>query len=214
MVTLGQRVKTLRKDRKLTQSQVGKALGVSDVTIGYWERDLNEPGGKSLTNLARYFGVSEEYLLYGKNEESNVMPASLGTTSIPIISFVQAVAWSAESDARSLEGNVDYILTDQKLSPSSFALRLKGRSMEPEFTEGDIIIVDPEIGPIPGDYVVAKNGSHEATFKKYRSRGIDATGDEIFELVPLNPDFPTKSSQTESISIIGVMVEHRRFRRR
>ncbi|WP_413732301.1 LexA family protein [Sodalis sp. RH20] len=214
MVTLGQRVKTLRKDRKLTQSQVGKALGVSDVTIGYWERDLNEPGGKSLTNLARYFGVSEEYLLYGKNEESNVMPASLGTTSIPIISFVQAGAWSAESDARSLEGNVDYILTDQKLSPSSFALRLKGRSMEPEFTEGDIIIVDPEIGPIPGDYVVAKNGSHEATFKKYRSRGIDAKGDEIFELVPLNPDFPTKSSQTESISIIGVMVEHRRFRRR
>jgi SOS-response transcriptional repressor LexA len=86
--------------------------------------------------------------------------------------------------------------------------------MEPEFTEGDLIIVDPEIQPLPGDYVVAKNGEHEATFKKYKARGVDAEGNEIFSIVPLNDDFPTKHSDKEPINIIGVMVEHRKFRRR
>ena len=33
MLTQGQRIKNLRKDRKLTQAQVAKALGVSDVTL-------------------------------------------------------------------------------------------------------------------------------------------------------------------------------------
>lgn len=214
MNTLGERIRTLRKERKLTQGQVGKAVGVSDVTVGYWERDLNEPGGKSLTSLARYFGVTEEYLLYGKEERGNVVPASLGATQVPVISYVQAGIWSPESDARNLEGNFDYILTSGNLSTSSFALKIKGKSMEPEFVEGDIIIVDPEIHPAPGDYVVAKNGEHEATFKKYRARGVTDKGEEVFELVPLNPDFATKSSATEKITIIGVLVEHRRLLRR
>ncbi|CAI0838292.1 Peptidase S24-like [Serratia quinivorans] len=86
--------------------------------------------------------------------------------------------------------------------------------MEPEFKEGDLIIVDPELNPLPGDYVVAKNGEHEATFKKYRARGVTQDGQDVFELVPLNPDYPTKSSLTEHIEIIGVLVEHRRLLRR
>jgi SOS-response transcriptional repressor LexA len=36
--------------------------------------------------------------------------------------------------------------------------------MEPDFKEGDII-VDPELEPVPGEFVVAKNGDNEATFK-------------------------------------------------
>lgn len=214
MLTQGQRIKNLRKERKLTQVQVAKALGVSDVTIGYWERDLNEPGGKSLSNLAAFFGVSESFILYGKEEGSNLIPASFGTRQIPIISYVQAGIWTSETDAHDFEGNIDYILTDLSLSPHSFALKIKGKSMEPEFTEGDLIIVDPEIQPLPGDYVVAKNGEHEATFKKYKARGVDAEGNEIFSIVPLNDDFPTKHSDKEPINIIGVMVEHRKFRRR
>ncbi|WP_126297500.1 helix-turn-helix domain-containing protein [Klebsiella pneumoniae] len=54
-------LKSLRKDRKLTQKQLGKVVGVTDVTIGYWEKDQNIPGGVSLTKLARYFGVSETF---------------------------------------------------------------------------------------------------------------------------------------------------------
>lgn len=214
MGTLGTRLRTLRKQRKLTQGQLGKALGVSDVTVGYWERDLNVPGGKSLTKLAQYLGVTEGFLLYGHEEEANVGSAPVTAQQIPIISYVQAGAWSPECDARNLDGTVDYILTSEFHSYSTFALKVKGKSMEPDFVEGDVIIVDPELQPGPGDYVVAKNGSDEATFKKYRARGVSDTGEEIFELIPLNEDYAVRNSAKEKIRIVGVVVEHRRIMRR
>lgn len=214
MGSLGNRIRTLRKDRRLTQKQLGKAVGVSDVTVGYWEKDLNTPGGKSLTNLASYLGVSESYLLYGKEDDSNVSPAFVGGMRIPIISYVQAGNWTTGSEAKSLEGTTEFILTTGNFSRSTFALKIKGKSMEPEFVEGDLIIVDPDLSPMPGDYVVASNGHHEATFKKYRSRGVSTDGNEVFDLVPLNDDFATRSSLTEEITIIGVLVEHRRLIRR
>lgn len=95
---------------------------------------------------------------------------------------------------------------------------IKGDSMEPDFKEGDRVIIDPETIPKPGDFVVAKCNCNaccdEATFKKYRPRGINAQGDEIFELVPLNEDYPTFHSETMPCYIIGTMVEHRRYRKR
>jgi SOS-response transcriptional repressor LexA len=204
----------LRKERKLTQKQLGKLVGVSDVTIGYWEKGQNSPGGLSLTKLASYFGVSESYLLTGKEEVSNVSAGSIGAMQVPIISWVQAGQWTAECDARNLDGTTDYILTTDIHSLASFALKVKGKSMEPEFREGDTIVVDPELYPAPGEYVIATNGGGEATFKRYRSRGVSETGDDVFELVPLNDDYATLNSAIEPISIIGVVVEHRRKMRR
>ena len=61
---------------------------------------------------------------------------------------------------------------------------------------------------------MAKNSSEELTFKKYRSCGIDESGQEAFELVSLNDDFPTIHSDRQHIEIIGVMVEYRIFRKR
>ncbi|MCH9269656.1 LexA family protein [Pantoea ananatis] len=210
MGTLGTRLKSLRKERKLTQAQLGKAIGVSDVTIGYWEKDQNQPGGLSLTKLAKYFGVSESFIVTGKEEGSNVSFAPMGYRKIPVISWVQAGNWTSASDASNIEGALDFILTSEPHSMGTFALLIRGKSMEPDFREGDSIIVDPDLCPKPGDYVVAKNGSDEATFKKYRSRGVTEDGEGAFELVPLNEDFATLNSLYEKIEIIGVVVEHRR----
>lgn len=51
---------------------------------------------------------------------------------------------------------MDYILTNGAHSFGTFALKVRGKSMEPEFKEGDTIIVDPDLCPCPWDYVVAK----------------------------------------------------------
>ncbi|EPJ3809302.1 MULTISPECIES: LexA family protein [Serratia] len=214
MSTFGTRLMALRKERKLTQKQLGKLVGVSDVTVGYWEKDQNSPGGLSLTKLASFFGVSENYLLTGKEELSNVSTGSLGAMQVPIISWVQAGQWTAECDASNLDGTTDYILTTDLHSIGTFALNVKGKSMEPEFKEGDTIVVDPDLYPVPGEYVIAANGRGEATFKKYRSRGVSESGEDVFELIPLNDDYAPLNSALEPISIIGVVVEHRRKMRR
>lgn len=105
-------------------------------------------------------------------------------------------------------------MTDTDMSEFTFALRIEGDSMEPDFKEGDIIIVDPELEPIPGEFVVAKNGNNEATFKKYRPTFTDLTGRQHYELVPLNDDYPTINSSDRPLKIIGVMIEHRIYRRK
>jgi len=146
--------------------------------------------------------------------DENVVPAHLGLRPIPVISSVQAGALRDMETPYPTGAGYAYEYTDQDLSPWAFALDVEGLSMSPEFKPGDRIIVDPEISPNPGDFVVARNGSEQATFKKYRPRGIDGAGNMVFELVPLNDDYPTLRSDTEHLSIIGVVTEHRKKLRR
>ena len=56
--------------------------------------------------------------------------------------------------------------------------------MLPDFRPGDRVLIDPDVSPRPGDFVAARNTKQEATFKKYRVRGIDEVGQEVFELIP------------------------------
>ena len=213
-----ERIKELRKKHGLTQQQVGERIGASRASVSQWESGDVSPSADYLVALARVFGVSAHWLSTGKGspEPSNVEPATLPQGGkVPIISYVQAGHWREMCEqATAFDGNVEYITVGEEVGPRGFGLWVCGKSMQPLFNEGDLIIIDPDEAPRPGDYVVAKNGSKEATFKKYRPRGIDENGQDVFELVPLNDDFPTLHSDRQHIEIIGVMVEHRIFRKR
>lgn len=144
----------------------------------------------------------------------NVVPSDIGTSRIPLLTSIQAGAWKEIESQFQPSDAETWLITDCTISSHAFALRIVGNSMEPKFTAGDVVIIDPAVAPSPGDFVVARNGKQEATFKKYRPRGIDAQGNTVFELVPLNDDYPTMRSDQEHISILGVMMEHRQFRRK
>jgi len=150
----------------------------------------------------------------GTKFDKNVTPSPIGQRQIPVISYVQAGMMTEVVDPFALGEGLELITTDLELSDHAFGLIIEGNSMAPEFSEGDKVIIDPSLAPQPGDYVVAKNGHEEATFKKYRPRGTDEAGNMIFELVPLNDDYPTLNSQRDHMHVIGVMVEHRKYRRR
>lgn len=136
-----------------------------------------------------------------------------GALRVPVISYVQAGVWTEIVENFQSGDASDWLITSDRHSTGTFALTIRGDSMEPTFKEGDVVVVDPAIRPRPGSFVVAKNGREEATFKKYRPRSVDVLGNDIFELVPLNEDYPTMRSSEQTIEIIGTMVEHRRFYR-
>lgn len=213
-----ERIKELRKKHGLTQQKLGELVGVNKASISQWEQGEYAPSGDNLVALAKALGVSAHWLATGKGspESSNVEPAVIPQGNrIPILSYVQAGNWREMCEqATTFDGNVEYVSASVDIGPCGFGLWLRGDSMLPLFKEGDLIIVDPDEAPQPGDYVVAKNGSNEATFKKYRPRGIGENGQEVFELVPLNDDYPSMHSDRQHIQIIGVMVEHRIFRKR
>ena len=83
--------------------------------------------------------------------------------------------------------------------------------MMPDFKPGDMIMIDPDVNPSAGDFVIAiKDGERSATFKKYRPKGFDdTTGKEYYHLVPTNPDFPVIDSRYVDFDICGVAIEQK-----
>lgn len=208
------RINLRMKELGLAPADIMAKTGVSRGAVSQWRNGITEPGGDRLLSLAAALQVSPQWLLSGKGSiesSPNITPAPLGHCLIPIINDVQAGMWKEiQADFHTSE----MLLTDLDLSPSAFALTIKGDSMLPDFREGDRVIIDPEVHPVPGDFVAAVNGSNAATFKKYRERGVNADGVTVFELVPLNNDYPTLRSDIEHISIVGTMMEHRKYRKR
>ncbi len=221
LMNIAKRIREKRKVLGLTQAQVADYFGISSVSVSEWERGMGRPGQDKLPGLARLLKTTVNYLLTGADDgdqqsqfEVNVVPAVTGARAIPVISAIQAGALKEIADPYSPGAGTDIIYTDNDLSKWAFALEINGDSMLPEFRQGDRVIIDPELSPNPGDFVVAKNGEQEATFKKYRPRGVDSAGNDIFELAPLNDDYPTLRSDVQHLLIIGVMVEHRKKYRR
>ena len=58
-----ERLKELRLGNKLKQSDLAKELSVDQRTISNWENSTNEPDFETLTKIAKYFGVSTDYIL-------------------------------------------------------------------------------------------------------------------------------------------------------
>jgi DNA polymerase V len=87
-----------------------------------------------------------------------------------------------------------------------FALRVVGDSMEPEFLDGQVIIVDPVMPPHPDAYVVADYAG-ETWFRRYVER------DGRRWLVALNPAHPAVEV-TGPYTVRGVVVQRAGRRRR
>lgn len=191
---VGAEIRRRRKALKWTLEELANRVDSDTGNLSRVETGKQGASEEVLRKIAHALGCTVADLFAGTEAAANVAPAPLGTRRIPLVSYVQAGHMTEAVDP--------------------YALKIKGDSMLPEFREGDTVIIDPVIPPLPGDYVVAKNGENEATFKKYRPRGVNELGHQVFELVPLNEDYPSMRSDITPIRIIGTMVEHRRYRKR
>jgi len=209
----GEKIRAIRLAKKMTLAEVEHAADLTGGNLSRVERGTQWLSEEKLHALADALGV-EVADFFLEKFDLNVSAALPDMQAIPVISAIQAGLLTEIKDPYPPGAGFDVIYSDATVSKFAFALEIEGESMLPEFRQGDRVIIDPELSPNPGDFVVAKNGDEEATFKKYRPRGMDASGNMIFELVPLNPDYPTMRSDMQELFIIGVMVEHRKKYRR
>lgn len=209
-MSLADRVKQKRLELGLTQTEAAEIAGIRQQS---WQsiEDGKTLKPRNIVGIAKALKCDASWLMNG----GAFMPmAEVSSRRVPLISYVQAGALAEKNPIEAFDGNLEYILTDLDVSDFTFALRIEGDSMEPDFKAGDVIIVDPELEPTPGEFVVAKNGGQQATFKKYRPTYTDIMGCQHFELVPLNDDYPVINSDHQPLTIIGVMIEHRIYRRK
>ena len=196
MESIGQRIFRLRKQAKKTQGSLGKSIGVSDVTIGYWEKDINKPGRDGLKALASFFGVSEDYILFGGEADVDIGP-SFGIRRAPVISNVQAGIWTESSDPLSFQDVTEWVPIDDSYSRAAFALLVKGDSMQRKdggktIPEGCYAVVEPAFDHLNlnGQVVVAMlDGTNEATIKEFREDGPNkylVPWNERYEVIKIN----------------------------
>lgn len=62
-LTFGEKVRLLREERELNQTELGNAVNMTQRKISYVERDRYEPGIEDIKALCRFFNVSADYLL-------------------------------------------------------------------------------------------------------------------------------------------------------
>ena len=60
---IGQKIRQLRNEKRLTQTDLAKILHVSQDTISLWELDKSLPDVKNVVEICKLFDVSSDYLL-------------------------------------------------------------------------------------------------------------------------------------------------------
>lgn len=230
MSTLQDRITKIMEVTGLKVGEISRITEVSSSAVTQWK----DGPTKSLktapaTKLAAATGFNAMWIATGDGParstpvvsstdptfDANTKPVLAGVRRYPVISHIQAGCLTEISDPYGPGDGFDVEFGEDDASQWAFFLEIKGDSMLPEFRPGDRVLIDPEVCPGPGDFVAARNTKREATFKKYRVRGISDSGHEIFELVPLNDDYPVLRSDEHHLTVIGTMIEHRRkFRRK
>lgn len=207
--TLGERVKQARLEKNWSQVELAAAAGLSNAAISELERDITEkPKMDTLLRVCRALGKDITYFT-GQNDVNTEVISSTQFRKAPLISWVQAGQKQAIVDAYQPGVADEWEEYTVPASRNVFALRVRGASMTPDFPEGTVIIVDPELQAQNGDYVVVRfENSDEATFKQLIVDG------PMKLLKPLNSAFPV-IQVTEDARLCGVVIEaslKRKFR--
>lgn len=72
--TIGNRIQKFRKEKGLTQEELGAKLGLSSQAVSKWENDASCPDISLLPQLCRLLGVTADELLSGKTDTVQVVP--------------------------------------------------------------------------------------------------------------------------------------------
>lgn len=230
-MSIGKRIAEARARRGWTQSELARQVGVRPQSVQLWEADETAPSRKRIERVADMLETTPEELLFdvpvsqrarsrGKRfigDRGNIVVSAYGDQIVPVCDYVQAAEWTASDEPYPITTRTENVWTNiENLSDRSFGLAIEGESMLEEFYPGDIVILDPELPPQPGDFVVALlENDNKVVFRKYRSRGSDKKGQPVIELAPLNDDYPVLVIDPRTRGrIIATMVEHRKYRRR
>lgn len=189
-------------DAGYKKAQLAKAAGKTRAAVTHWlNGETLEIKADSAAGLQNLTGYNAIWIATGKRPKQisqNVTSESIICGSVSLLSIDQAGMHTEFIDNLHPGGNeYEQILTTVPINRHTFAVRVYGDSMQPKFNEGDILVVEPEMTPNPGDYVIAKNGSEEVTFKQLVKDGAD------WYLKPLNERYPIKPLGASTI--VGVV---------
>lgn len=192
-------LKDARLAKQMTQTEVANFIGLSQGAYSNWERGETKIDSLSLTRLAELFEVSVDYLIGKTDTPGNkyIRIPVLGRVAagIPIDAIEEVIDW--EDISAEAAGDGEY-----------FGLQIKGQSMEPKISDGDVVIVRRQPDVDSGDIAVVLVNGNDATVKRIKKSPQGVT------LIPSNPAYEPMYYSNEEIeslpvTILGKVVELR-----
>ena len=207
MDKVGKYLKKKREEAGLSLREAAKQVGsISHQHINEIEEGTTSPTfSKVMSLLKSYHADFQDFLRETGFLPKNTEPAPLGKMrKIPVISWVAAGKWTETGESFLEEEVIEWIETDVK-GEHNFGLKIKGDSMEPEFKEGEVVVISPTAKAENGDYIIVKNHEEEATFKQYKRY------DNTKILHPLNPKYnDIILNKDKEYRIVGVVMEKKK----
>lgn len=173
-------------------------LEAAKISKGYLSQllDPSKPfGERAAKSLVEKLGLEPGFFEKGGQESSNTEPGPdiKSRGAYPVISFVQAGSWTDLCDNFQPGDADDWRQSHKNLGKCGYMLRVAGKSMTAaegsafSFPEGMLLHINPDMQPIPGQFVIVRRESeNQATFKKL----VMVDGEQYLEA--LNPDWPNR----------------------
>lgn len=199
------RLKIARKNAKLSQKDLAAKLFISQQAYAKYETGTSSPNPETMKNIAYELGVSTDYLTGNDVVQEKTNAQSKKSIKIPVFGRV-----AAGIPIEAIEEILDYeeIPVSMAETGEYFALQIKGDSMEPKISDGDVVIVRRQSDVENGQLAIVIVNGDEATCKKIKK------SPEGILLIPNNSSyevtfFSNKEIAEIPIIIIGRVVELR-----
>ncbi|AAX91004.1 XRE family transcriptional regulator [Staphylococcus pseudintermedius] len=200
-------LKYLRKKYDMEQIDLAKKLGrKSASSISEWEKGKYTPKMKTLSELARLFNVSINDLM--EKDLSNTKPQidTLPVTAIPVVAKI-----SAGLPIYTEENIIEYTYIPSQMTKGGkelFGLKVSGDSMDKEFREGDVVVVEKDSVVENGQIGVVNVNGYNATVKRIRYNE-----DKIILLPESNNSdhLPQVYTNDDEIKVVGKVVSSMKF---
>lgn len=201
-----ERLKEARKAKKYSQTEISRMLGVTQQAVGKWETGRSTPDPQTVARLAEILDTTADVLL-GLQKSPAEAPAvgryafsRYAECLIPVVGTVRA-----GYGALAFEEDYGKEYASVKDPQNYFYLVVKGDSMEPRISDGDLALVHRQNTLDNGDLGVLVYGADgEGTLKKYIQRGNSVI------LHPFNPAYEElviKGEELDHLYIAGKVVE-------
>jgi SOS-response transcriptional repressor LexA len=177
MNNISQRVRDIRRELGLSQDDFAKLIKYTRTHVSLVVRGKSEPSPRFVSAIEILEAerrakkgateMKESALKYTPEMNANLAE---GVRMIPLISWAQAgIAASFEEIPEHWQEKIPVPVKDKE----AFAIRLRGDSMEPKFSEGDVVTVLPGTAARNGDLVVANIKEEGFAFKVLNLVGGD-----------------------------------------
>jgi SOS-response transcriptional repressor LexA len=195
-----ERLRFWRVTQNFTQTEAAKELGIDRSYLSQIER--GRPPGNALRTRFEMMEKKSPVKAHGN------VAGTYGSRNVPILSWAQA---GQAHEFEQIPSDWDEAIPTDVADEHAFGVRLRGDSMEPKFSEGDVAILLPSTAPTNGDTVVA-NVKDQGILCKIMHVQLDKN---LIKLSSYNPAYPpTEYHRDEFHWIFPVAAIVKQLRRR